>query len=181
MVLTKIMTTNVTTIVEMVLLNGNSTEYQKMKQLLDEDGLEFLAKIRRKLFIKNHRKNLQDGKFLISITSASASDEETTPIDETPTKPIINDTDDKPLVEEASTTSDDKSSDSNTNNEATEFFNIGDEEQPDGSSSSYTEGIEEMLVIFKNANDTIKYLAEQYVGSRRSCSISQVAWGNNDR
>ena len=158
------MITNVTTIIEMLLLNGNSNIYQQKKQLLDDDGLELLAKVRRKLYVNNHRKNRKAKNNTISLSSSSASDDEAsantkviTHIDDITDVPYIGGSnvdetaDEKPLIEE--TTSDDK-----TNNDMTEFFNIGDETQPSVAGSSYKPAIEQMLTIFKASDDTIKHL-----------------------
>ena len=49
MALTKAMITNVTTIIDTLLLKDNSTDYQQKKQLLDIDGLELFSKVRRKM------------------------------------------------------------------------------------------------------------------------------------
>jgi len=158
MVLTKAMITNVTTIIEMLQLNGNSNTYQQKKQLLDEDGLELLTKVRRILYIANHRKNTKHSQFLISITSPTTSDAEATPLtDDTPTRDVTTHDDVNPFVEDNTATSDDKASDIN-NNGTTYFFNIGDDAQHTSIGSSYGPVIEQLLAKFKVTNDTIKHL-----------------------
>ena len=58
MVLSKNMITNVTTIIEMLEVNGNSSVYQQKKQLLDEEGLHLLTKVRRKLYRNKQHKDI---------------------------------------------------------------------------------------------------------------------------
>jgi len=70
------MTPNVTTITEMLLLNGNSNSYQQKNHILDDDGMVLFAKVRQQLYANNHRKNQQNKEHTIILSFSSAFDEE---------------------------------------------------------------------------------------------------------
>ena len=59
------------TIIELQSLNGNSSEYQQKKLYLDQDGLELLRSVKKKMYMNNYTKNRKLKNYDISFSSSS--------------------------------------------------------------------------------------------------------------
>ena len=65
------MVNNVMSIIEMQSLNGNSSEYQQKKLHLDQDGLDLLRSVKKKMYMNNY---VKCRKLNISLSSASVTE-----------------------------------------------------------------------------------------------------------